>query len=197
MLEFDTQKAFWINEPTKYEISRDRLVIQTEPDTDLWQKTYYNFQHDNAPMFLIKTREPFFSFTVKVSFDSKALFDQAGIAIYEDSDNWVKAAIEYHDNKTAWLGSVVTNNGYSDWATSVIGSDINCMWYRLSRREKDFCIENAGDGQHFNQMRIFCLQNCGDFINFGLCACSPSRSSFEAVFSDFKTSECMWAEHRP
>jgi regulation of enolase protein 1 (concanavalin A-like superfamily) len=147
-------------------------------------------------MFLVKTSEPFFSFTVKVSFNSRALFDQAGVTVYQDSDNWVKAAIEYHDNNTAWLGSVVTNNGYSDWATTVIGSDVKYMWYRLSRREKDFCIENSIDGVQFHQMRIFCLHKGDKEINFGLCACSPSNSSFDAIFTDFKVSKCVWSEHQ-
>ena len=36
--------------------------------------------------------------------------------MYLDSENWLKASIEYENEKISHLGSVVTNNGYSDWA---------------------------------------------------------------------------------
>ena len=53
------------------------------------------------------------------------------------------------------LGSVVTNHGYSDWATTDISSDIKSMWYRFSRRDSDYCIECSENGINFRQMRIF------------------------------------------
>lgn len=46
------------------------------------------------------------------------------------------------------LGSVVTNNGYSDWAATEIPADVKTMWYRLSRREDDYCIECSEDLGH-------------------------------------------------
>jgi len=29
----------------------DKVEIITKPHTDLWQRTYYHFQKDNAPVF--------------------------------------------------------------------------------------------------------------------------------------------------
>lgn len=34
----------------------------------------------------------------------------------KNSENWLKASVEYENNKFQHLGSVVTNHGYSDWA---------------------------------------------------------------------------------
>ena len=70
--------------------------------------------------------------------------------MYLDSENWLKASIEYENEKIQHLGSVVTNNGYSDWATCAIDAKSKEMWYRFSRREDDFCIENSEDGKNFN-----------------------------------------------
>ena len=78
------------------------------------------------------TDEQFFSFTVKTQFESKRRFDQCGIVMYLDSENWLKASIEYENEAFQHLGSVVTNNGYSDWATTEIDASIKSMWYRLS-----------------------------------------------------------------
>lgn len=194
-MEFNLQEAKWLYEPNKYRIENETVVISTDPKTDFWQRTYYGFQNDNAHVLYNTTDEEYFSFVVKTRFRYTALFDQCGIVIYQDSENWAKAGIEFHDENTMWLGSVVTNNGYSDWATIDIDSEIDAMWYRLSRRKSDFLIEHSYDGVNYKQMRIFHLQKSEGNINFGLLACSPGNSSFDAIFSNMKISECIWGKH--
>jgi len=193
--EFDTEKLFWIFEPKNYSISKEEIRITTEPNTDFWQRTYYGFRNDNAHSILLKTDEKFFSFIVKASFDYKNMYDQCGIVIYQNSDNWVKASVEYENDSFQRLGSVVTNNGYSDWATTDINSSIAQVYYRLSRRKSDFLIESSFDGKDFEQMRVFHLFEGGGEIDFGLYACSPLDSSFEAVFSGFEVMNCTWEKH--
>ena len=61
---------------------------------------------------------------MKTEFESSCRFDQCGVVMSLDSDNWFKASIESEDEKIQRLGSVVTNHGYSDWATTDISSDI-------------------------------------------------------------------------
>lgn len=195
-MEFKADKLKWINKPQEFSINENKIEIKTTPKTDFWQRTYYGFRNDNAPAVLMSTDKKFFSFTVKTDFNSNHRFDQCGVIIYQDSDNWFKASIEYENNIYQRLGSVVTNNGYSDWSTSDIKSDIKTMYYRLSRRNSDFCIENSYDGKVFNQMRIFHLFKAQDEINFGLYACSPENSSFNAIFTNMNISECKWKEHK-
>lgn len=143
----------------------------------------------------IETDEKFFSFTVKTEFESKHRFDQCGIVMYLDSDNWLKASIEYENERFQHLGSVVTNNGYSDWATTEIDANIKSMWYRFSRREDDFCIECSNDGITFKQMRICHMWKGDGKIQFGIYACSPEDSSFKATFSHMEMTECKWLAH--
>ncbi len=192
---FDISKLKWINEPKNYTISEDKIEIITEPHTDLWQRTYYNFQNDNAPVLQIESDKKYFSFIVKTEFDSKHRFDQCGIVTYLDSQNWAKFSIEYENEEFQHLGGVVTNNGYSDWATVEIPAKTKSMWYRFSRRENDFCIENSVDGITFKQMRIFHMFNAKDKVQFGVYACSPENSSFKAIFSNITMTECKWQAH--
>ncbi len=146
----DLQKFSWTREPKKYTIEKDKITITTNPHIDLWQRTYYHFRNDNAPVFQMETEGKYFSFTVKADFsNSHQRFDQCGIVMYLDSENWLKASVEYENDEYQHLGSVVTNNGYSDWATTEISSNVKTMWYRLSRREDDFCIESSTDGKRF------------------------------------------------
>ena len=192
----DSKSLQWTREPAGCEITDDTIRITTAPKTDLWQRTYYHFRNDNAPVLQMPTRERFFSFVVKTDFTgSHHRFDQCGIVMYLDSENWLKGSVEYENEEFQHLGSVVTNNGYSDWATTAIPADVKTMWYRLSRRQDDFCIECSTDGVTFNQMRVCHMYAAADEIRFGIYACSPEESSFTAVFSDMKITECAWKAH--
>lgn len=196
LFSFEAEKLSWVNEPSDYKIGSKEIIIRTEPGTDLWQRTYYHFRNDNAPVLQMETEEKYFSFVVKTDFtDSHHRFDQCGIVMYLDSENWLKASVEYENEEYQHLGSVVTNNGYSDWATTAIGASIKTMWYRFSRREDDYCIECSTDGVTFSQMRICHMHNGKGKIRFGIYACSPEESSFKAVFSNMQVMECQWRAH--
>ena len=127
--------------------------------------------------------------------ESGRRFDQCGIVMYLDSENWLKASVEYENEEFQHLGSVVTNHGYSDWATTVIPADVKSMWYRLSRRESDYCLECSTDGVRFQQIRVCHMHEGGSRIRFGVYACSPEDSSFQAVFTDLEFTECQWKAH--
>lgn len=192
----DVSLMEWIRAPKNYKISKDKIEIFTEPKTDLWQRTYYGFRNDNAPVLQLVTDEKYFSFTVKASYDYKRRFDQCGVVVYLDGENWLKASVEYENGTMQRLGSVVTNHGYSDWATVDVDAAVNTVWYRLSRREYDYCIECSYDGVNFKQMRICHLSEGGGEIRFGIYACSPEQSSFKAVFTEMELTECKWPAHK-
>ena len=95
MKPFVKENLFWTRKPDKFLITDSLITITTDPKTDLWQRTYYGFQNDNAPVLQMKTSCKYFSFTVKTEFNSSALFDQCGIAVYLDSENWMKASLDF------------------------------------------------------------------------------------------------------
>ncbi len=194
-MKWDTKLLKWTRTPENYTVTGDGTEIITQPGTDLWQRTYYHFRNDNAPVLQIESDEKYFSFTVRTEFESKRRYDQSGIVMYLDSENWLKASVEYENEDIQRLGAVVTNNGYSDWSSVDIGASDKSMWFRLSRRESDFCIENSTDGVNFHQMRICHMFNAGDTVSFGIYACSPEDSSFKATFTDMEITECKWLAH--
>ena len=156
MMEFLKRSPKWTRKPKEVKIDGQKVVVTTEKGTDLWARTYYGFQNDNAPVFQIETSEKYFSFVVKTEFESSSRFDQCGVVMYLDSDNWFKASIEYEDDKIQRLGSVVTNHGYSDWATTDISSDIKHMWYRF-HAEKAIIVSKT-------VKTAFTTSRCGFFI---------------------------------
>ncbi len=192
----DLRQFQWLRQPGSYCVQDGTVTVTTAPHTDLWQRTYYHFRNDNAPVFQMETEEKFFSFTVKTDFtQSHRRFDQCGIVMYLDSENWLKASVEYENEVFQHLGSVVTNFGFSDWATTEIPAQIKSMWYRFSRREDDYCLECSEDGETFRQMRVCHVHKASGRIRFGIYACSPEDSSFTAVFSNFSLTECAWKAH--
>lgn len=195
-MDLNLKELKWTREPEDYKIYEDKIEITTKPHTDLWQRTYYHFQNDNAPVLQMETEEKYFSFVVKTDFgESHHRFDQCGIVMYLDSENWLKASVEYENSEFQHLGSVVTNHGYSDWATTAIDASVKSMWYRFSRREDDYCIECSYDGVAFSQMRICHMHEGGGKIQFGIYACSPEDSSFKATFTHMQIMECQWKAH--
>ena len=64
-MKVNTKSMEWTREPEEYRITEDRVEIMTKPFTDLWQRTYYHFRNDNAPVLQMETEEKYFSFTVK------------------------------------------------------------------------------------------------------------------------------------
>ena len=83
VMNIDINKFSWTREPQSCVIKGDTIEVVTKPKTDLWQRTYYHFQNDNAPVFQMETEEKYFSFIVKTDFTgSHHRFDQCGIALY-------------------------------------------------------------------------------------------------------------------
>ncbi len=92
MNSFNGAHFKWLNQPEKFEFLNDSLVIETEPETDLWQRIFYGFSKVNAPIYLTETGENF-TFSVKTSFETKNRFDQCGVLLYIDDENWVKVSV--------------------------------------------------------------------------------------------------------
>ncbi len=194
-MKINPSEMKWTRPPEQYTLGENTVELITQPHTDLWQRTYYHFRNDNAPVLQLETSEDSFSFSFQTTFDSKVRFDQSGVVMYLDSDNWLKASVEYENEQIQRLGSVVTNNGYSDWASVDVDASIKSIWFRLSRRGQDFCIENAEDGIHYKQMRICHMFNVQQTVRFGVYACSPEDSAFKATFAHMEITECQWLPH--
>lgn len=194
MSENDVFSKFaWLNAPPHAEIADGVLEVKTAPETDLWMRTHYGFRRDNAHGFLMPLPEDF-TLTAKTEFFPEAQYDQCGLLLYVDGDNWAKASMEYEDEDYSRLGSVVTNLGYSDWATVDVSPNVNAMFYRISRRGSDFLLECSDDGDAYRQMRVFHMHAPLSAARIGLYACSPDNASFTARFMEVDVGPSLWKD---
>ena len=80
-MKFDVNSLKWTREPADYTVSADKIEIITNPHTDLWQRTYYHFRNDNAPVLQMETGARYFSFIVKTTFEISMKFEPDGVEL--------------------------------------------------------------------------------------------------------------------
>lgn len=181
---------YWFNEPQKVEFANG-LVMITKANTDFWQETHYGFHRDDGHCLLTRL-EGDFALSTQVTFTPKTQYDQCGLIVRLDAANWIKLSTEYENETTSRLGSVVTNLGFSDWATQDINPTIREVWYRISKRGSDFLLESSFDGQRWQQMRIAHLHRQLSTIEAGLYACSPLGEAFHCRFQWLTIADNKW-----
>jgi len=181
---------FWFNEPAGYSCDQG-LIIVTKPKTDFWQCTHYGFRRDDGHC-LFTNMSGDFGIETKAVFTPHAKYDQCGLMIRADSENWIKCSVEYESTSMNRLGSVITNGGFSDWATQDISTTLHSMCYRISKRGSDFMIEHSYNGNDWCQMRIAHLSHCTDSLKIGVYACSPIGEQFECGFEYIQISDNEW-----
>lgn len=191
---FDTATVptdfFWFNEPKNYFFDQGLNLI-TAAKTDFWQGTHYGFHRDDGHC-LLTTVTGNFSLATQVTFTPRAQYDQCGLMARVDSQNWIKCSVEYETPTVSRLGSVVTNLGFSDWATQDISSAVTTIRYRLSRQGQDFRLEYALMDGTWQQMRIAHLHTVGDALSIGIYACSPIGEEFHCRFHSIAIGESVW-----
>jgi len=170
----------WLNPPSRFRLG-DGLEILTDKETDFWQRTHYGFCRDNGHCLLARVSGDF-SLQTRVQFRARQKYDQCGLMLRLDTENWIKVSTEFETNECSRLGSVVTNFGYSDWATQDISSRHNDMWYRASKLGSDYRLEHSYDGSAWQQLRIAHLHHPCESIQAGVYACSPTGQDFWCRF---------------
>ena len=176
----------WHCPPDNFNITGPNSIdISTNGQTDFWQRTFYNFEVDNGH-FYYKIISGDFVISAHTKINPKAQYDQCGLMVRIDEKNWIKASCEYENDQTSNLGSVVTNNGYSDWAKQEIPSSQNEVWYKLQRMGSDFSIKISLDGKIYTEIRLAHLINCENQLKVGIYACSPKQAGYTCTTDEIK-----------
>lgn len=175
----------WLNPPTRWDLDSEKAVlrIETDADTDFWQRTHYGFRADTGH-FLFAETELDFVLGTRVQFTPCNQYDQAGLMIRASADCWLKTSIEYELDEPAQLGAVVTNHGYSDWSKQDADAATRQCWFEIERRASDFIVRASLDGTNWRELRVAHLHLPQDDprVACGLYACSPKGAGYIADF---------------
>ena len=175
------EKMQWFNEPAQWTIQDHVLSMQVTPQSDYWRISHYGFTVDDAP-FLYTLRGGEFEVKVKVSGDYRTRYDQAGLMLRIDHENYIKTGIEYVDGKYN-LSAVVTHHT-SDWSVITLDRPVPFVWIKAVRRLDAIEIFYSFDDQEYTLMRNAWMQD-NHPIMVGLMGASPDGQGFEARFEHF------------
>lgn len=183
----------WFNEPVN-SCDGKTVTLTTGGETDFWQRTHYGFRRDNAHALLAKVEKDI-TLSLRCSFKPTGRYDQGGVLVRLDSENWLKISIETESDSISRLGSVATNLGYSDWATKDIDASILSIYYRLSIKGSDLLVEYSEEGSNWTQMRITHMHAHKDHFYVGLYACSPTAvGGATFTFDSISIGPSIWVD---
>ena len=171
----------WFNEPESWEINDNVLTMDVTPQSDYWRISHYGFTVDDAP-FLYTTRGGEFEVKVKISGEYKVRFDQAGLMLRIDKENYIKTGIEYVDGKYN-LSAVVTHHT-SDWSVITLDRPVPYIWIKAVRRLDAVEVFYSFDDKEYIMMRNAPLQDNSP-VMVGLMAACPDGQGFKAKFENF------------
>lgn len=172
----------WFNEPENWTIKDNVLTMDVTPQSDYWRISHYGFTVDDAP-FLYTLRGGEFEVKVKISGDYKVRFDQAGLMLRIDAENYIKTGIEYVDGKYN-LSAVVTHKT-SDWSVIQLDKPVDYIWIKAVRRLDAVEIFYSFDDEEYVMMRNCWLQD-NTPVMVGMMAACPDGNGFKARFEHFQ-----------
>lgn len=175
------EKMTWFNEPSQWEIKDKKLTMMVTPQSDYWRISHYGFTVDDAP-FYYSTYGGEFETKVKITGDYKARFDQMGLMLRVDAQNYIKAGVEFVDGKFN-LNTVVTHKT-SDWSVITLEKAPPFVWIKAVRRLDAVEVFYSFDDKEYIMMRNAYLQD-NTPVQVGLMAACPDGNGFKAIFENF------------
>jgi uncharacterized protein len=171
-----------MNEPASYKIRGETMVVHTRSKTDFWRRTFYGYITDNGHFFYLEATGDF-TFQARVNGQYSALYDQAGLMVRLDAENWMKCGTEFFDGRRH--ASVVFTRDFSDWSTMPELSDTAEIWWRAVRKKDSIETPGSLDGRKFTSVRQGYFVP-GVKVHVGIMCAAPEGPGFEAIFSDPK-----------
>ena len=176
------EKMHWYNEPEKWEIKNNSLIMQVTPNSDYWRISHYGFTVDDAP-FLYANYGGEFEAKVKLTGAYKARFDQMGLTVRSDHKNYIKTGVEFVDGK--FNVSTVVTHEKSDWSVLPLDKVPPFIWIKVVRRLDAVEIFYSLDDKTYIMTRNAPLEDNAP-VMIGLMAASPDGNGFEAKFEHFQ-----------
>lgn len=185
VLSQSLDKMQWFNEPEKWEVKNKTLNMEVTPKSDYWRVSHYGFTVDDAP-FYYATYGGEFEVKVKITGNYKTRFDQMGLMLRIGNERWIKAGVEFVDNKFN-ISAVVTDKK-SDWSVLQLEKTPSFVWIKAVRRLDAVEFFYSLDDKNYIMIRNAPFQD-NIPVMVGLMAASPDGDGFNAKFENFKVTQ--------
>jgi uncharacterized protein len=171
----------WYNEPAAWEARAGSLQVTTSPKSDFWRKTHYGFTRDNGHFYYQEVHGDFV-IECQILGGYEALYDQAGLMLRVDEENWIKTGIEYFDEKQH--ASAVVTRDFSDWSVTPLEGSPSRFWMRVIRKADAVEIFYSLDGVNYQLLRLAYLVP-SPMTQVGIMCASPEGTGFTVTFENF------------
>ena len=159
----------WMNEPANVRFDEKGMNVIAKYRTDFWCCARYDFRKDDGHFFFSYVLGDFCC-DLNWEFGDAGLFNQCGIMLRTDVNNWFKCSIMYEKEDSPLLATSLTVDGYSDLATIPLPAGVKRVWYRAD----------------YIQLRKFYLVHEVDDVKVGAYICSPQKEDFTATLHEIK-----------
>ncbi len=169
----------WTREPVPLSHDGAVLTVEAAAESDWWRTTSYGFIHDDGHA-LVKEFPNESAVEVSFILDYTEQFDQAGIFITADSENWIKAGVEFCDGFPQ-VGAVVTQKN-SDWSVAPVAEWMNKEVTIRVSRSGDAVTVRAGINGDLRLVRVAPLDPSRTW-SAGPMFCAPTRAGLKVNFT--------------
>lgn len=159
---------------------REHLDVTALEGSDAWRHTAYGFVHDTehallAPLAVGDAMEVSF----RAPWDGQ--FDQAGVFVRLDDENWMKAGVEFADDHLG-LGAVVTAVR-SDWSVGYVDDWHDAeITVRVSRWEDAVIVRARADDGAWRLVRVAPFDGASP-VSAGPLVAAPTRAGLTVRFT--------------
>lgn len=170
----------WLNEPKTWQNKESILSVNSDPKTDFWRLTHDGGIRDTGHFFY-RTINADFETTATVTGQYREQYDQSGLMIRLNENDWIKCGIEFVDGKQ-FVSAVVTRST-SDWSRLPV-ADTAAPSFRIQRTHD---LVEIFYGAPNSQLELYRQTSfpTDKSIQVGLMTASPTGSGFSTEFSDW------------
>jgi uncharacterized protein len=177
-------KMQWINAPTTSRIEGDKLIVRSSPKGDFFRMP--GFVADNGNFFRMPA-EGNFVFEARIEGQYSFQYDQAGLMLRQDTENWLKCGTEVVDGKR--YAAVVLTRQWSDGSMMQDLTESAPVWWRIVRKKDSVETLCSLDGKSFTSVReAFGYFASALKLEIGIYCAAPEGQGVQATFDSVKLS---------
>jgi hypothetical protein len=181
-MKITKQDMRWTNAPKKWKQKDEQIKVTCPPEVDYWRNTLHGFTKDDAPFYWMYVD---YDFEARLSVKGKytTLYDQAGIMVRLDEENWMKAGI-CHYRDTLHVSCVFTR-GNSDWSTQRLPPR-KIEWFHIWVKRMGDVLEvyYSLDNQNWIRIRQAHFSDAPR-LRVGMMCAAPESEGFKCTFDNF------------
>jgi len=181
MMRIDWAFGHWTTPPAAVAAEGTDLLVTAVEGSDAWRHTSYGFVHDTEHGLLAPFAQ---GMAIEIEFAAAfaAQFDQAGLLLRADDENWVKAGVEFADGQLQ-VGAVVTR-GRSDWSVAPVPSwNGQRVTMRASWIDDAITLRARAGAEPFRLVRVIPWELPS---TAGPMVCAPTRAGLTVRFHDWR-----------